>query len=154
RADVIGLDEGVVLAAQQVLEQNLHRVRQPRDAAEAGAFERGEAVDLNCLSARADVRAGIEAVVGWRHTNPRSYFARQLITNAAGISFATVERGGVRHGPEQERPGSAAEAEPAAEPGEAAGLAGRQSELEPVKAAARPARLACQGARRTVGRHR
>ncbi len=30
RADVVGLDEGVVLAPQQVLEQDLHRVRQAR----------------------------------------------------------------------------------------------------------------------------
>jgi hypothetical protein len=29
RADVVSLDEGVVFAAQQVLEQDLHRVRQP-----------------------------------------------------------------------------------------------------------------------------
>ena len=41
------LDERVVFAAQQILEQDLHRVRQPRDAGEPGLLERGQAVDLD-----------------------------------------------------------------------------------------------------------
>ena len=74
RADVVGLDERVVLAPQQVLEQDLHRVRQPRDAGEPGLLERGKAVDLHRLSAAADLGACTETVQCGGHS-PRSYSA-------------------------------------------------------------------------------
>jgi hypothetical protein len=60
RGDVVCFDEGVVFAAQQVLEQDLHRVRQSRHAVEAGFGKRLKAVDLNRLSANADVGARSE----------------------------------------------------------------------------------------------
>ena len=69
RADVVGLHERVVLAPQQVLEQDLHRVRQPRDAGESGLLERGQTVDLHRLSADADLGACTEAVQ-CSHLNP------------------------------------------------------------------------------------
>ena len=50
RADVVGLDERVVFAAQQVLEQDLQRKRQPRDAGNP-PLERGQAVDGDGVSA-------------------------------------------------------------------------------------------------------
>ena len=62
RANVVGLHERVVLAPQQVLEQDLQRVRQPRDAGESGLFERGQAVNLHGLVADADLGAGTEAI--------------------------------------------------------------------------------------------
>ena len=62
RADIAGLDEGVVLAAQQVLEEDLHRVRQARDAAEPRLFERGETVYLHLLATQAEVGARAETV--------------------------------------------------------------------------------------------
>ena len=40
RLDVGRLDEPAVLVAQQVLEQDLHRVRQARDFGESGGLER------------------------------------------------------------------------------------------------------------------
>ena len=72
RLDVGGLHEGAIFAPQQVLEQDLHRVGQPRDAAEPRLLERGKAVDLNCLSASADLGARIETV-SYGHTNPELY---------------------------------------------------------------------------------
>ena len=43
RLDVVLGDGAAVLVAQQVLEQHLHRERQPRDAGEAVLLGRGEA---------------------------------------------------------------------------------------------------------------
>jgi hypothetical protein len=62
RADVVGLDERVVLTPQQVLEEDLHRVRQPRDAGEARFLERRNAVDLDGLTADAKLSARAEAI--------------------------------------------------------------------------------------------
>jgi hypothetical protein len=61
RGNVVGLDERVVLAAQQILEQDLHRVRQPGNV-EASFGQRGQAVDLHRLSADADISTGAECV--------------------------------------------------------------------------------------------
>ena len=47
RLDVVAIDEAAVLAAQQVLEQDLQRVRQPREPAVAGLLERGQAEEVN-----------------------------------------------------------------------------------------------------------
>ncbi len=51
RLDVLGVDEPSVLAAQQVLEQDLQRIRQPRDPTVAGPLERGQAEDIEGGSA-------------------------------------------------------------------------------------------------------
>ncbi len=60
--DVVRLDEGVVLAAQQVFEQDLHRVRQARHARITGSFERRQAVHLDRLIADSKLGAGIETI--------------------------------------------------------------------------------------------
>ena len=52
RLDVVGVDEPAVLAAQQVLEQDLQRVRQPRDVREAGLLERRQAEDVEGVGPR------------------------------------------------------------------------------------------------------
>ena len=67
RSDVVGLDEGVVLTAQQVLQQDLHRVREARDSREAGLLECGQTVDPNRLSVDAKGGLGAEAVAGAHH---------------------------------------------------------------------------------------
>src|SRR6185295_19057532 len=61
---------------EQVLEEDLQRIRQARDAGKTGLLERGEAIYLDCLRAGADLGARVEAVSGG-HTNPGSYFAQQ-----------------------------------------------------------------------------
>src|SRR5678815_987009 len=68
RLDVVGLDECVVLTTQKILEENLHRVRQPRDSAETRLLEGGEAIYLDCFSACADLLARIESI-SCVHTN-------------------------------------------------------------------------------------
>ena len=45
RLDVVGVDEPAVLAAQQVLEQDLQRIRQPRQPRKTGLLERRQAED-------------------------------------------------------------------------------------------------------------
>ncbi len=65
-ANVVGFHERVVLAAQQILEQDLHRVRQTRDARESSLFERGQAVNIERLIEDPDLGTGTEAVQG-RH---------------------------------------------------------------------------------------
>jgi hypothetical protein len=55
-----------------VLEEDLHRVRQARDAGETGLLERGETVDFDRLTAGADLGAGVETIES-RHHNRRSY---------------------------------------------------------------------------------
>ena len=62
RADVVGLDEGTVLASQQVLEQDLHRVRKPRDSGKAGLFKRGQAVNRHRLASDANFCARTKAI--------------------------------------------------------------------------------------------
>ena len=62
RADVVGLDERAVLAAQQVLEQNLQRERQARDVGETGLLERRQAVVVDGLAADGESGQGLEGV--------------------------------------------------------------------------------------------
>jgi hypothetical protein len=62
RPDVVRLHERAVLAAQQVLQQDLQRVRQPCHAGKTGVLERGKAVDLDRASAAADLGARSETV--------------------------------------------------------------------------------------------
>ena len=57
-ADVVRFHERVVLAAQQVLEQDLHRVRQTRHAREAGTLQCGQAVNAKSLIADPEVKCG------------------------------------------------------------------------------------------------
>src|SRR4029434_9820702 len=90
RLDVVGFDERVVLAAQQILEENLHRVRQLRDSAETGLLERGEAIYLDRFSARANLHARIETV-SCGHTNRNdTSLIRFQVSGRLGISFATA----------------------------------------------------------------
>jgi len=46
RGNVLGVNESAVLAAQQILEEDLQGVRQPRDASVACALERRQTVDV------------------------------------------------------------------------------------------------------------
>jgi hypothetical protein len=62
RADVVGGDRGAVLPAQEVLEQDAHRVGQGGDVADAGLGERVEAVDLDLAVADEDMGLAAEAV--------------------------------------------------------------------------------------------
>jgi hypothetical protein len=95
RADVIRLDEGVVLAPQQVLEEDLHRVRQPRDARKSRPFERRKAENRHRLSANAEIGAGAEAVHGChkestrQETNSQLRAPRELDPWELGISDCT-----------------------------------------------------------------
>src|SRR5262244_169756 len=77
RLNVIGFDECVVFTAQKILEEDLHRVRQPRDSAETCLLERGQAIYLDRFSACADLQARIETV-SCAHTKSESYFADQV----------------------------------------------------------------------------
>ena len=62
RLDVLGIDEPRVLAAQQVLEQDLQRVRQPRHAGKPGLLERRQAEDPAGLATRGEPRARVERI--------------------------------------------------------------------------------------------
>jgi hypothetical protein len=62
RANVVGLDERVILPPQQILEQDLHRVRKTRDARESRLFERRQAVNLDWPIEDVDFGAGTEAI--------------------------------------------------------------------------------------------
>src|SRR5262245_8433676 len=77
RLDVVGLDECVVFAAQQILEKNLHRVGQPRNSAKTAFFERRETIDLDRFSACADLHARIETI-SYGHTNRNDTSASPL----------------------------------------------------------------------------
>ena len=52
RLDVVRVDEPRVLAAQQVLEQDLQRIRQAGDVRETGLLERGQAEDVERVGPR------------------------------------------------------------------------------------------------------
>ena len=67
RLDVGGFHKAAVFVAQQVLQKNLHRVRQAGDFWKSGRFERGEAVNLDAAAINLDGRARGEGVHG-RHT--------------------------------------------------------------------------------------
>ncbi len=62
RLDVGRLDEAAVLVAQQVLEQDLQRERQPRDLRKASGLKGGQAEVLNGASASLQRLPGLEAV--------------------------------------------------------------------------------------------
>ena len=63
RLDVVRVDEPRVLAAQQVLEQDLQRVRQPRDVGETGLLERRQAEDVEGVATDRDRRACVERIL-------------------------------------------------------------------------------------------
>ena len=73
RLDVGGLHEPAVFVAQQIFEQDFHRVRKPGDFAEPGALKRGQAVNQVGAIAHDERDACAEAVDG-RHLTivPRS----------------------------------------------------------------------------------
>ena len=62
RRDVVGLDEAAVLVAQQVLEQDLQRVRQARHLRKAGPLERRQADVLHRVAARRERRPRPERI--------------------------------------------------------------------------------------------
>ena len=95
RADVVRLHERVVLAPQQVLEQDLHRVRQPRDAGEAGLLERRKTVNLHRLSAAADLGACTETVQCSGHS-PRSYSAVEFVVETRSRTTTARAVGSLR----------------------------------------------------------
>ena len=64
RLNVLGIDEPRVLAAQQVLEQDLQRERQARERRKAGLFERRKAEHVEGLPAGAQRRSCAERIVG------------------------------------------------------------------------------------------
>ena len=63
RLDVLGIDEPRVLAAQQVLEQDLQRVRQPGHVREAGLLERRQAEDVEGVAPDGERGARVERVL-------------------------------------------------------------------------------------------
>ena len=63
RLDVVRIDEPRVLAAQQVLEQDLQRVRQPRDVGKTGLLKRGQAEDVEGVAPDGDRSARVERVL-------------------------------------------------------------------------------------------
>ena len=63
RLDVLGIDEPRVLAAQQVLEQDLQRVRQARNVREAGLLERRQAEDVKRLAPDGERGARVERIL-------------------------------------------------------------------------------------------
>ena len=82
-ADVVGLDEGVVLAPQQVLEQDLQRVRQLGDLREAGPLERGQADVFDRASGRLERGPRTERIEPG-HRNPKCYHRARA--SAAGMT--------------------------------------------------------------------
>src|SRR4030095_7126686 len=72
-----------------ILEKNLHRVRQPRDSAETGLLERGEAIYLDRFSARANLHARIETVsCGHTNRNDTSLIRFQVSGVRRGLDFS------------------------------------------------------------------
>ena len=59
-ANIVGVDEAIVFVAQQIFEQNFQRKGQARDVADAGAFERVQAINFKRVVARAQRAAGRE----------------------------------------------------------------------------------------------
>ena len=68
RLDIVRIDEPRVLAAQQVLEEDLEGVRQPRQPGTARPFERRQAEDFDRLATRRQPGACIEGIVGSHHS--------------------------------------------------------------------------------------
>ena len=68
RLNVVRIDEPGVLAAQQVLEQDLEGIRQPRQPAAARPFERRQAEELDRLATRRQPGARVERIVGRHHS--------------------------------------------------------------------------------------
>ena len=64
RADVFSENEAVVFVAQQIFEQDFQREGKAGDVADAGAFERVEAVDFKGIVADAELAARAEGVLG------------------------------------------------------------------------------------------
>ena len=63
RPDVVGVDEPAVLAPEQVLQQDLQGVGQPRQPGKPGLFERGEAEILDAPAGGGQRRPGIEGIL-------------------------------------------------------------------------------------------
>ena len=63
RLDVLGIDEPRVFAAQQVLEQDLERERQPSHSGEASLLERRQAEHVERLAARGQRRPCAKRIV-------------------------------------------------------------------------------------------
>jgi hypothetical protein len=59
---LVAVYETAVLAAQEVFEQDLQRVRQPRDLRESALLERGEAVEINGRAAGLKPATRIERI--------------------------------------------------------------------------------------------
>jgi hypothetical protein len=88
RLDVAGFDKSAVLVAQQVLEQNLHRVRQPCDFRKTGFLECGKAVGLVGTPANRKRGSRAEAVHG-RHLLLREGIApRQKVNRTTDTAKA------------------------------------------------------------------
>src|SRR6185295_11035935 len=68
RLDIPALDEPAILVAQQILEQNLQRVRQPRDFSKTAGGKRRQAEEIVATPAGFERLSGIERVgVSGRH---------------------------------------------------------------------------------------
>ena len=57
-ANIVGVDEATVFVAEKIFEQNFQRERQARDIADAGAFERVQAINFKRVVANAKCVCG------------------------------------------------------------------------------------------------
>src|SRR5262249_61466725 len=63
RRDAVGVDDPAVLPAREVFEQDLQRVRQPREAGVAGLLERGKTEVLEAVPAEVQRGARVEGIL-------------------------------------------------------------------------------------------
>src|SRR5205823_4579195 len=95
RVDVGLLDEAAVLVAHQVLEQDLERERQPRDAGEAALLERDQTVDGNGAGGGREGRTRAETVSASQHWRKTS--AGKSHRTAAVIATQETRTQSARH---------------------------------------------------------